>query len=175
VDIHHNTQLSQSSDLVDHVWTSSTRTSKSPNTSPRKRKRDLQWSAHRLTEIRMQNILHDYTHTQHPSLKQGTSHTDMGPGKGSGRHNNFEEVGIPEGGAEVGRPGGMGGGSAGLTGLLFRHRTGQRVSWELGKWGCGDGRGSRRGEKRGGLGTGGRRPSCVVDCVSCVPSPHGEI
>ena len=31
----------------------------------------------------------------------------MDPGKGSGRNNNIEEVGIPEGRAEVGRPGGM--------------------------------------------------------------------
>jgi hypothetical protein len=103
---HRNTQLFQSVDLVDHVWTPSTRTFKVAPTSPRKRKRDIQWATNRLTETRMQHILHDYTHTQRPSHIQCTPHTDTDPGEDSGRNNNIEEVGISEGGAEVGRSGG---------------------------------------------------------------------
>jgi hypothetical protein len=97
---HRNTQLLQSRDLVDHAWIPSTRTFKVPPTSPRKRKRDIQWSATRLTETRMQHILHDYTHTQHLSPSQCTTHTDTDPGEDSGVIKHIEEVGILEGGAE---------------------------------------------------------------------------
>ena len=161
---HRNTQLSQSGDLVDHVWTPSTRTFKAPPTSPRKRKRDIQWSTNRLTETRMQHILHDYTHTQHPSLIQGTSHTDTDPGEDSGRNNNIEEVGISEGGAEVGRSGGTEGflqdsrGSSSGTGL------GREFS---GSGGVGARWGEGRGGKRGLSVSGGRRSSDIGVCVSC--------
>ena len=101
---HRNTQLSLSGDLVDHVWTPSTRTPKAPTTSPRKRNRGIKWSTERLTETRMQHILHAYTYTQHPSLIQGTLHTDTDPGEDHGRGNNIEEVGVSEGWVErVGR------------------------------------------------------------------------
>ena len=91
---------------MDHDWTPSTHTHKISPTSPRKRKRDIQWSATRLIETRMQHILHDYTHKLTPSPTQYTIHPDTDSGEDSGGTTHIEEVGILEGEAIVGRSGG---------------------------------------------------------------------
>ena len=55
----------------------------------------------------MQHILYDYTHTlQLISRTQCTAHTDTDPGEDSGGTKHIGEVGIREGGPEVGRSGG---------------------------------------------------------------------
>ena len=126
-----NTQLLQSGDLMDHEWTPSTHTHKLPPSSPRKRKRDIQWFTTRLIETRMQHKLHDYTHKLTQKLTQYTLQSDTDPGEDSGGTSLIKEVGILEEEAIVGR-----------------YRAGQGVSWEWGQWGCednGSGKEGRRG------------------------------
>ena len=88
---------------MNNDWTPSTYTHKLPPSSPRKRKRDIQWSTSRLIETRMQHILHDYTHklTQKPT--QYTLQSDTDPGEDSGGTSLIKEVGILEEEAIVGR------------------------------------------------------------------------
>ena len=98
-----NTQLLQSGDLMDHEWTPSTHTHKLPPSSPRKRKRDIQWFTTRLIETRMQHKLHDYTHKLTQKLTQYTLQSDTDPGEDSGGASLIEEVGTLEEEAIVGR------------------------------------------------------------------------
>jgi hypothetical protein len=94
----------------------------------------------------------------------------MDRGKGSGKNNNIEEVGISEGGAEVGRSGGTEGflqDSRGSSDTgLGREFPGSGVSGDAGTEGAG---GSGAWVQREG-----RRPYGVGDCVSWGPFPHWQ-
>jgi hypothetical protein len=117
---------------VDHDWVPRKHSPKATTTSPRKRKRDIQWTINRLTETRMQHIIHDYIHNPTQKPINNTQHSDTNSGEDSWGSTHTEGVSTREGEAEAGGTGatvgflpdlrgspsalGPGGGSLGLRG-----------------------------------------------------------
>ena len=113
---HRNTQLKQSGHIVDHDWVPRTHSPKVTTSSPRKRKRDIQWTINRLTETRMQHIIHDYIHNPTKKPINNAQHSDTNSGEDSWGSTHTVGVSTREGEAEAGGTGVTGGFLPGLRG-----------------------------------------------------------
>ena len=143
---HRNTQLKQSGHIVDHDWVPRTHSPKAITTSPRKRKRDIHWTINRLTETRMQHIIHDYIHNPTQKPINNTHHSDINSGENSGGSSHTIGVSIREGEAETGGVEATGGFLPDLRGSSPAHGSGDGFLGLRGRGEVGTGEGPGEGE-----------------------------
>jgi hypothetical protein len=143
---HQNTQLKQSGHIVDHDWVPRTHSPKAITTSPRKRKRDIHWTINRLTETRMQHIIHDYIHNPTQKPINNTHHSDINSGESSGGSSHTIGVSIREGEAETGGVEATGGFLPDLRGSSPAHGSGDGFLGLRGRGEVGTGEGPGEGE-----------------------------